>query len=136
MRFRADLGPKFSKIIFAAAKLGPFQNKGDFRKSKDALGREISVRNCTTFGHMAPAASEKNVIFDNFYVEVGIAVYTCRCCFCAKSAPPDPHSMLKRVPPPDPHSMLKSVAECPRLPRQALRSCPNSTLIGGPGVNR
>ena len=72
--------------------MGPFQNKGDFRKSKDALGREISVRNCTTFGHMAPAASEKNVIFDNFYVEVGIAVYTCRCCFCAKSAPPDLNS--------------------------------------------
>ena len=70
--------------------MGPFQNKGDFRKSKDALGREISVRNCTTFGHMAPAASEKNVIFDNFYVEVGIAVSTCRCCFCAKSAPPGP----------------------------------------------
>ena len=75
--------------------MGPFQNKGDFRKSKDALGREISVRNCTTFGHMAPAASEKNVIFDNFYVEVGIAVSTCRCCFCAKSAPPDLNSAQK-----------------------------------------
>ena len=50
--------------------MGPFQNKGDFRKSKDSLGRKISVRNCTAFGHMAPAASEKSVIFDNFYVEV------------------------------------------------------------------
>ena len=101
--------------------MGPFQNKGDFRKSKDALGREISVRNCTTFGHMAPAASEKNVIFDNFYVEVGIAVYTCRCCFCAKSAPPDPHSMLKRVPPPGPPF---NVEKCCRVPAAPPASAP------------
>ena len=39
--------------------MGPFQNKGDFRYSKDALSLEIIVRNCTAFGHMAPAASEK-----------------------------------------------------------------------------
>ena len=100
--------------------MGPFQNKGDFRKSKDALGRKISVRNCTAFGHMAPAASEKSVIFDNFYVEVGIAVSTCRCCFCAKSAPPDPHSMLKKVPPGPPFNVEKGC----RVPAAPPASAP------------
>ena len=106
--------------------MGPFQNKGDFRYSKDAESLEISVRNCTAFGHMAPAASEKSVIFDNFYVEVGIAVSTCRCCFCAKSAPPDPHSMLKRVPPPGPPFNVEKCCRVPAAPpatsRQALRT--------------
>ena len=101
--------------------MGPFQNKGDFRKSKDAVGLEISVRNWITFGHMAPASSEKVLFFDIFDVEFEIAVYTCRSCFCAKSAPPGPPFNVEKGAPPGPPF---NVEKCCRVPAAPPASAP------------
>ena len=49
--------------------MGPFQNKGDFRYSKDAPSLEISVRNWITFGHMAQGACEKYIFLDTILTE-------------------------------------------------------------------
>tara|TARA_B100001175_G_scaffold211191_1_gene179379 strand:+ start:768 stop:926 length:159 start_codon:yes stop_codon:yes gene_type:complete len=49
--------------------MGPFQNKGDFRKSKDAPSLEISVQNWITFGHMAQAACEKCIFLNIILTE-------------------------------------------------------------------
>ena len=49
--------------------MGPFQNKGDFRYSKDAPSLEISVQNWITFGHMAQGACEKYIFLDTILTE-------------------------------------------------------------------